>query len=280
MRGKVRERERNWEGRNKEGEVPPLIKSQWRREMESEDGWLGWENLDEETETENKAAARVGQEEDTNTEEEMGLDWEAVLAEMEIDCLAGQFPQAAIELAESLDGSEVGEKQGAEQERDITSQSGREGQARPPTEADRLLQEEEERERTLVDWRAVEETAVQQGEEEDLDEPSLRIKEEWLSKRDNPWDTQDREWLRAQLYAPRKEQIAGRCVLEHHLKVWKETCGGAAFMEKGMCPYWTDADSPARLKKLPPAYEHHLKAKEEMAFGRMVADDTKEEMVV
>jgi hypothetical protein len=194
---------------------------------------------------ENQATAWTGQEEDTDTGEEISPDREAVLAEREISCLTDQFPQAALELAESWDGSEGGERLGIGQGLEVTSQSGKEGQTRPPTEADRLLQEEEEKERTLSDWRSVEEAGVQQEEEEeDLDEPSPLIKEEWRSRRYNPWDTQDSEWLRAQLYAPRKEQIAVRCVLEHHLKVWKETCGEAAFMEK-----------------LPPAYERPLRAR-------------------
>jgi hypothetical protein len=69
-------------------------------------------------------------------------------------------------------------------------------------------------------------------------------------------------------------------MLEHHLKVWKETCGGAAFMGKGMRPYWIDAHSPARLEKLPLAYERPLRAREEEAFGKMIADEMKEGMVI
>jgi hypothetical protein len=84
MRRKVRERERNWERRSREGEVQPLTKGQRRREMESGSGWLDWENLDEVTETENQATAWAGQEEDTDTGEEIGPDWEAVLTEREI----------------------------------------------------------------------------------------------------------------------------------------------------------------------------------------------------
>jgi hypothetical protein len=81
------------------------------------------------------------------------------------------------------------------------------------------------------------------------------VKEEWTSKRDNPWDTKDKGWLRAQLEAPRKEQIAGWCVLKEHMKVWEETCGGAEFMKAGMRPYGEDADSPERLQKLTPVYD-------------------------
>jgi hypothetical protein len=101
-------------------------------EMESGSGWLDWENLDEETETENQAAAWVGQEEDTDTEEEVSPDLEAALTETEIGCLAGQFPQAAVELAENWDGSEGGARQRAGGERNIISQCEEKGQARPP----------------------------------------------------------------------------------------------------------------------------------------------------
>jgi hypothetical protein len=120
---------------------------------------------------------------------------------------------------------------------------------------------------------------LDQREEEDSEEPSPRIKEDWVSKRDNPWDTTDKVWLKAQLETPRKEKIAGRCVLEQHIKDWQETCGGAEFMRKGMRPYWRDADSPSRLEKLAPVYDRPLNAKAEEAFWLMVAEEVKEGIV-
>jgi hypothetical protein len=119
----------------------------------------------------------------------------------------------------------------------------------------------------LVDWRTVNETGVQQEDGEDLEEPSPRIKEEWLSKSDNVWDTRDKNGRKARLIAPRKEQTVGKCGLEHHLKVSGEMCGVLAFMEKLMRPYWTDAAAPERLQKLLSAYECPLKGKEGEALG-------------
>jgi hypothetical protein len=52
--------------------------------------------------------------------------------------------------------------------------------------------------------------------------PSPRTKEEWVTKKDNPWDTTDKAWLKARLEAPRKGRMARMCVLEQHIKVWEE----------------------------------------------------------
>jgi hypothetical protein len=161
-------------------------------------------------------------------------EWEADLAEREVCRLAGQFPQATAELVESWVGLESGERQRTEQGKEVTTPAEEAGRGRPPIEADRLLQEEEEKERKLKDWRTEEEVVLKQEEGEDSERPSPRIKEEWLSKKDNPWDTKDKEWLRAQLEAPMKEQIAGRCAQEGHWQVWEETCGGVEFMKSTM----------------------------------------------
>jgi hypothetical protein len=166
-----------------------------------------------------------------------------------VNWIAGQFTQAATELVESWVGSGGGERLGMERGKENTTPDGKDGRVRPPLEADRLLQEEEEKEKKLEDWRVVEEVVLEQ-EEEDSAELSPRVKESWVLKRDNPWNTPDKEWLRAQLEAPGKEQIAGRCAMEGHWQVWEETCGGAEHTKKGMRPYWKDAESPERLRKL------------------------------
>jgi hypothetical protein len=140
------------------------------------DGWQSWENLDEETETLNQAAAWWGREGQVQEEEEQGPGWEADLAEREVNRIAGQFPQVATEPVESWDGSGGGERQGTELGREDTTPDGKDGRVRPPLEADRLLQEEEEKEKKLQDWRAVEEVVLEQ-EEEDSVEPSARVKE-------------------------------------------------------------------------------------------------------
>jgi hypothetical protein len=55
---------------------------------------------------------------------------------------------------------------------------------------------------------------------------------------------------------------------------------GIGVAEKEMRPCWTDAGAPKWLQKLPPAYERPLKAKEEEALEKRVADKIKERMVV
>jgi hypothetical protein len=113
-----------------------------------------------------------------------------------------------MELAESWDGSEGGGRLGTKQGLVVTSQIGKEGQGRPPAEADRLWRGEEEKGKKFVDWRAVKETGVREEDGEDLDEPSPRIKEGWRSKGDKVWDMLERDSLKGQLNAPRKEQRA------------------------------------------------------------------------
>jgi hypothetical protein len=122
--------------------------------------------LDEEAETENQVGVWAEQERETDTEEVAGPDWEANLTEREVACLAGQFPQAPMELAESWDGSEGGERLKTEQGSVITLQSGEKGQGRPPAEADRLFRGEEEKEKKFVDWGAVKETSMRQEDRE------------------------------------------------------------------------------------------------------------------
>jgi hypothetical protein len=52
-----------------------------------------------------------------------------------------------------------------------------------------LLREEEEREKKWEAWRAVKEVVLEQEKEKDSVEPSPKVKESWVSKRGNPWDT-------------------------------------------------------------------------------------------
>jgi hypothetical protein len=73
-----------------------------------------WENLDEEKETLNQAAAWWGREGQVHEEEEQGPGWEKDLAEREVNRIAGQFPQAAAELVESWAGSGGGERRETE----------------------------------------------------------------------------------------------------------------------------------------------------------------------
>jgi hypothetical protein len=40
------------------------------------------------------------------------------------------------------------------------------------------------------------------------------------------------------------EHIARSYYMKVHLGVWKETCGGATFMETGTLSYWEDDQTP------------------------------------
>jgi hypothetical protein len=53
--------------------------------------------------------------------------------------------------------------------------------------------------------------------------------------------------LRAILSDKTREHIAKGCYTKVHLDVWKETCGGAEFMEIGMLSYWKDDTAPEWL---------------------------------
>jgi hypothetical protein len=181
MSRRVQERERNWECRDRAGEVQELTRSQWQEAMGLGGGLQSWENLDEETEALNQAAAWWGREGQADVEEEQGPEWEADWVEKEVKWIAGQFPQADTELVEGWAGSGDREGQGIEQKKKSTTPDGKDGRVRPPLEADRLLQEEEEKEKKLKDWRAVKEIVLEQ-EEEDSVEPSPRVKESWMSK--------------------------------------------------------------------------------------------------
>jgi hypothetical protein len=194
--------------------------------------------------------------------------------------LAEQFPQAAAELAENWGGLGDGERQSAGQDQAGTTLVEQGEKEQPLEEANRLLQSEEEKERRVEDWRTDREEETVRGREKDLEGPSPRVKEEWVTKRDNPWDTKDKEWLKAQLEAPRTEQIGGRCVLKHHIKVWEETCGGAEFMKGAMRPYWRDADSPERLQKLTLVYYRPLNEREETAGQKMLKEEMDEGIVI
>ena len=86
--------------------------------------------------------------------------------------------------------------------------------------------------------------------------------------------------LRAILSAERKEKIAARCCL--HLDVWKETCGGADFMEIGMLSYWKDEQAPGWLaaKKDVVRREYSFTPEQEVAFHKLLQEELDEGIVV
>jgi hypothetical protein len=172
-----------------------------------------------ETQTESHAGAWAEQERETETEKLAGPDWETNLAEREVGYLAGQSPASSYGIGGEWGWLRRWRGTGNRAGFVVTSRSRKEGQGRPPVEENGLLRGKEGKEKKFVNWRATRETGGRQVDGENLDEPSPRIKEGWRPKRDNPWDTQDRKGIRAQLNAPRKEQIAWGCVQEQHRKV-------------------------------------------------------------
>jgi hypothetical protein len=178
MKARVKEREGNWEGRDKRDETAELTREQWLEAMELGGGYRPWENLEEETETDNQSGAWWEQSGKLYEGVEEGQEWEPDLAEKEAAWLAEQFPQAAAELAENWDGLEHGEKRNAGQEQAGATLTGQEDREQPLEEANKLLQSEEEKERRVEDWRTERDEGPERGREEDLEGPSPRVEEE------------------------------------------------------------------------------------------------------
>jgi hypothetical protein len=153
-----------------------------------------------------------------------------------------------MELAESGDGRDGKEGLGTEQGLVVTSRNRKEGQGRPPAEKNRLLHGKE-RDRWVTGGRG------------GLGRAKSENQGGWRPKRDNPWDTQDREGIRAQLNAPRKEQ---RCVQEHHRKVLRGKRAGNRRLGRRRS-----------ARALRP-----LQAREEEALEKRVAGEIKERIVV
>jgi hypothetical protein len=111
-------------------------------------------------------------------------------------------------------------------------------------------------------------------------EENAQARPEWKEKRDNLWDMIDALALRAILSTRREEKIAARCCL--HLDVWKETCGGADFMEIGMLSYWKDEQAPEWLaaKKDVVRREYAFTAEQEVAFQKLLQEELDEGIVV
>jgi hypothetical protein len=57
MRARVKDREGNWEGRDRRDDAVELTRGQWLEAMELGGGFRPWESLDEEVETENQTGA-------------------------------------------------------------------------------------------------------------------------------------------------------------------------------------------------------------------------------
>jgi hypothetical protein len=85
-----------------------------------------------------------------------------------------------------------------------------------------------------------------EGKEEKEEKEGVR--EEWKEKKEsNLWDSMDALALRAILEDKTREHIAKSYYTNVHPDVWRETCGGATFMEIGMSSYWKDDQAPEWL---------------------------------
>jgi hypothetical protein len=84
-------------------------------------------------------------------------------------------------------------------------------------------------------------------EQEEGEEKEGKRKEWKKGKESNLRESMDALALRAVLGDKTREYIAKSCYTKVHLNVWKETCGGASFMEIGMLSYWKDDQVPEWL---------------------------------
>jgi hypothetical protein len=119
------------------------------------------------------------------------------------------------------------------------------------------------------------------GKEEKEEKEEERQK--WKEKNvNNLWDSVDALALRAILEDKTREHIAKSCYTKVHLDVWKETCGGANFMEIGMLSYWKNDQAPEWLacKKYVMKREYAFTKEQEEAFLRLLNEELEEEIVV
>jgi hypothetical protein len=120
-------------------------------------------------------------------------------------------------------------------------------------------------------------------EEKEEKEEKVGEREKWKEKKEsNLWDSMDALALRAILENKTREHIGKSCYTKVHLDVWKETCGGATFMEIGMLSYWKDDQAPEWLasKKDVMRREYAFTEEQEEAFLRLLNQELEEEIVV
>jgi hypothetical protein len=120
-------------------------------------------------------------------------------------------------------------------------------------------------------------------EEKEEKEEKEREREEWKEKKEsNLWDSMDVLALRAILEDKTWEHIAKLCHTKVHLDVWKETCGGATFMEIGTLSYWKDDQAPEwhASKKDVMRWEYAFTEEQEEAFLRVLNEELEEEILV
>jgi hypothetical protein len=161
-------------------------------ETENQASWMG-ENLDEGSETEDKAGAWAEQEREMDTEELAGPNLEANLAEREVNYLAGQSPANSYGIGGEWGWlrrwGETGNR--AEICGHFTEQEGRTGKAaggggQPVTRRGRNGEEIRGSEGGDGDRGAT-------GGREGLGRTKSENQGGWRPKRDNPWDTQDKK---------------------------------------------------------------------------------------
>ena len=149
---------------------------------------------------------------------------------------------------------------------------------------DALLPPPEQTEEAEIQGETNESPPAGNGKEEKEEkEEKEKGKEEWKEKKaTNLWDKVDVLALRAILSDKTREHIAKSCYTKVHLDVWKETCGGAEFMEIGMLSYWKDDTAPEWLaaKKDAVRREYAFTEEQEEAFLKLLNEELEEEIVV
>jgi hypothetical protein len=120
-------------------------------------------------------------------------------------------------------------------------------------------------------------------EEKEEKEEKEGEREKWRENREsNLWDSMDALALRAILENKTREHTARSCYTKVHLDVWKETCGGATFMEIGMLSYWKVDQAPEWLasKKVVMRRVYAFTEEQEETFLRLLNEELEEEIVV
>jgi hypothetical protein len=267
VREEVRRREESWEERDQAEEVGSVERNEWadsmanpveevlEKDMEEREMMAQWQNILEEGAVEEPAPSVV--------EEKM---------------LMQMCPQGMQDLLiENKEQTEL-EHTNEVMVQEIPAHS----------DIDALLVQDKDKEESLRPEKAM---ASLSGAEVDPEEQE-RIKEvqriqaerltEWKQKRNNLWDSQDLDTLRQGLQALRTEQIGGRCANKHyhHLTVWRDTCGGVEFMEKGMRPCWSDEQAPHRLRQKRNTVEYSFDANAEEAFVELIMQELKEGIIM
>jgi hypothetical protein len=114
-------------------------------------------------------------------------------------------------------------------------------------------------------------------------EEKKKGKVEWKAKKaTNLWDKVDVLAIRALLSDKTREHVAKSYYTKMHLDMWKETCGGAEFMEIGILSFWKDDTALEWLsaKKDTVRREYAFTEEQEKTFTKLLNEELEKEIVV